>query len=100
LVSVLNTSRFREVLLFSCPTNLSAVRLWNYEIHSHVNIISVSSNATLNMGSAIIKGCAANAEAVGGQTIVGNRLLSPLVNDKVFNLMIDPDAVDQPQKQI
>jgi hypothetical protein len=70
VVAVLNTSRFGEVLLFSCFKNLSQARVWNYEIHSHINHIvkeidGTGENAILNYNDKAYIPLRAFAEAMG-----------------------------------
>lgn len=66
----------------------------------NIRINNVFSNGTVNMGSAIHKGLAANTEAVGGQTIIGDEYASPVTHNYNINLNNDPDLIDQPQTQV
>ncbi len=66
----------------------------------NIRINNVSGNGSVNMGSAIHKGYAANAEGVGGQTIIGDEYASSSNHNSILNFNNDPDLVDQPQAQV
>jgi len=66
----------------------------------HIRINAVSGNGVVNMGNAVLEGFSANAEGVGGQTIVGDEIASPATIDYSFNFFNDPDIVDQQQKTL
>ncbi len=66
----------------------------------NIQLISVTSNGSVNMGDAIIDGSDADAKEVGGQSFVGDRFLSIMRHDGVVNVSIDPDVIDQQQNQI
>jgi len=61
---------------------------------------NVSSNGSINMANAIVKGGAANDESVGGQEVFGDQIDSVLYD--AFNLGVqnDPDLIDQQQSQV
>lgn len=63
----------------------------------NINIDNLSSNGNINFGNAIQEGLSANDKASGGQEIFGDLNQSGNLN---FNIIIDPDATDQPQTQI
>jgi len=72
---------------------------------THVNNIfgirvnNVSSNGSINFGNVIHKGHSANSKSVGGQTVIGDAINSP-VNNVERNVVSDPDVVDQLQTQV
>lgn len=71
-------------------------------LKNNINFVMVnnlSSNGSLNFGNEIHKGHSANAQSVGGQTLIGNRVAN-INTDFELNIVADPDAVDQPQYQL
>lgn len=68
----------------------------------HVNQIfrfvvdSVSDNAAVNFGGAIITSSTANSKDVGGQTLIGDNAASPHTTDFTWNFANDPNIIDQP----
>ncbi|WP_166246486.1 spore germination protein [Paenibacillus turpanensis] len=66
----------------------------------NIKVNNISSNGSVDFGSAIYKGLSANAKSQGGQTIVGNSIYSPNSYSGNASWVTDPDAVDQGSKQL
>ncbi|GAA0379273.1 spore germination protein [Bacillus horti] len=65
----------------------------------NIEVINASSNGSVNVGNVIGKGFSSSSKSVGSQSIIGNALVRPATNGN-FNLVFDPDFIDQPQKQL
>jgi hypothetical protein len=67
---------------------------------ANIRINNVFANGNVNMGDALLEGTSANAEGVGGQSIIGDEFASPVTHDFILNFNNDPDIIDQPTKVV
>lgn len=65
----------------------------------NIEVSSATNNGSINTGNVITKGFSADTEAVGGQSIIGTAILRPRTNTQ-FNLVFDPNVVNQGQSQL
>ncbi len=66
----------------------------------NIRVNNISSNGTVDFGSAIYKGLAANNKIVGGQRHLGDMFNSPVIDSANFNFANDPGVNDQTQSQL
>lgn len=65
----------------------------------NIEVLSTTSNGSVNTGNVIAKGFSADVESVGGQSVIGTALVRPATNGNL-NVVSDPDGIDQAQVQL